>query len=135
MRNCGDCQLCCEIFSIASVEKPAYKQCRHQCDSGCSIHQFKPAECVNFDCEWRRGNLVLPVRIPEEFSPLTVGGFFVFKTEPAKHLIFFAQDDFEMVSVRFRSWLQDTSECLPILIKTKTGKGDGMFFGGVFTED
>jgi hypothetical protein len=47
--NCGDCTLCCDLFPVKWLDKPANTKCKH-CDKGCKIHDTKPAECRDFDC-------------------------------------------------------------------------------------
>jgi Fe-S-cluster containining protein len=52
-RECGSCGMCCKLFHIPAVEKPAGKWCRHwAAGAGCSIHPNRPAQCREFFCLW-----------------------------------------------------------------------------------
>jgi hypothetical protein len=54
MRPCGDCRLCCKLFPVPVLEKPAGEWCRHSCAGGCAIHGLGPPEvCRQYDCYWR----------------------------------------------------------------------------------
>ena len=54
MRPCGDCRLCCKLFPVPVLEKPAGEWCRHSCAGGCAIHgQGQPEVCRQYDCYWR----------------------------------------------------------------------------------
>jgi len=49
--ECGDCTLCCEIFPVRWLDKPANSPCTF-CDKGCLIHSEKPQECKDFNCAY-----------------------------------------------------------------------------------
>ena len=49
--ECGECTLCCDLFPVKWLNKPANTKCVH-CDLGCKIHDTKPAECTDFDCAY-----------------------------------------------------------------------------------
>lgn len=52
-RVCGQCQLCCKLLPVKSVEKPAGQRCRHQrTGKGCLIYSKRPWECRTFACRW-----------------------------------------------------------------------------------
>lgn len=53
-RECGECQACCEISSIAELAKPARTRCKYQCQQGCAVHGTtdQPRTCVDFRCLW-----------------------------------------------------------------------------------
>jgi hypothetical protein len=54
MRECGECQLCCKLFPVPVLDKPAGAWCRHSCAGGCAIHGPKQPEiCRTYDCYWR----------------------------------------------------------------------------------
>ncbi len=53
MRPCGECQLCCKLFPVPVLEKPAGAWCRHSCAAGCAIHASRPEVCRQYDCYWR----------------------------------------------------------------------------------
>jgi hypothetical protein len=57
-RSCGTCSLCCKLYTIEEIEKPADKWCQH-CkpgNGGCGIYADRPLSCSNFACNW----LVMP---------------------------------------------------------------------------
>ena len=52
-RTCGSCTLCCKVFKIAELDKPAGRWCTHvRAGAGCSIHDEKPVSCQVFQCLW-----------------------------------------------------------------------------------
>jgi hypothetical protein len=53
-RSCGTCNLCCKVFSIKEINKPAGQWCSH-CERGgrgCTIHDRRPRSCREFFCSW-----------------------------------------------------------------------------------
>lgn len=68
-RQCGECQLCCELLAVKergrlpssgepyAFNKPAGSRCPHQCASGCAIYDAEelPVSCRAFECEWLLG--------------------------------------------------------------------------------
>lgn len=56
-RSCGSCTLCCKIFGVPELNKPAGQWCPH-CDvtgssgGGCRIHATRPEMCRAFVCGW-----------------------------------------------------------------------------------
>lgn len=54
-RQCGDCQVCCEVMGITAIDKPHHTRCPHQCPTGCAIYSSKPDECTDYSCMWRDG--------------------------------------------------------------------------------
>lgn len=56
MRQCGECQACCEVEAVETVKKPMFARCEHQCALGCGIYESRPAECRNFQCLWLQGH-------------------------------------------------------------------------------
>lgn len=67
-RQCGDCQLCCELLAVKerghlpsgkpyAFHKPALQRCGNQCETGCAIYDedFLPISCRAFECEWLLG--------------------------------------------------------------------------------
>ena len=52
-RDCGTCSLCCKVFHVPALEKPAGTWCRHCTPGGgCAIHATRPAHCREFFCLW-----------------------------------------------------------------------------------
>jgi hypothetical protein len=58
-RRCGDCQLCCKLLPVRSLNKGAGVRCQHQRHhKGCNIYQKAgfPSECGAWSCRWLTGN-------------------------------------------------------------------------------
>ena len=72
-RVCGDCKLCCKVFSIQELDKPAGKWCPHCPGKGCKIYDTRPEECRGYKCMWLAG------AFPEECRPDKVYVVFGFK--------------------------------------------------------
>ena len=52
-RSCGTCSLCCKVYSIKEIAKPAGRWCVHRARGvGCSIHASRPRSCSDFFCSW-----------------------------------------------------------------------------------
>ena len=52
-RACGTCTMCCKVYRIDDLEKPAGKWCVHcAIGSGCKIYDSRPQQCRAFDCVW-----------------------------------------------------------------------------------
>lgn len=50
--KCDGCTLCCTLFPVKWLNKPALKKCMYIRDNGCSIHRDKPNECSDFNCAY-----------------------------------------------------------------------------------
>ena len=50
-KSCGGCDVCCRIYEIEELAKPAGDKCAHACGS-CAIYAARPAACRAFDCLW-----------------------------------------------------------------------------------
>jgi hypothetical protein len=69
MRPCGECRLCCRLFPVPLLEKPAGAWCRHSCAAGCAIHgPQQPEICRQYDCYWRDHS-----ELPEACRPDRIG--------------------------------------------------------------
>ncbi len=69
MRGCGECQLCCKLFPVPVLDKPAGAWCRHSCAGGCAIHgPRQPEVCRQYDCYWRDHD-----ELPDECRPDRIG--------------------------------------------------------------
>lgn len=60
MRECGPCDVCCNIAAVPEISKPAHTPCKFmkQCKGGCcSIfgQPERPKVCSSFLCGWMRG--------------------------------------------------------------------------------
>jgi hypothetical protein len=52
-RTCGACSLCCKVYSIAELNKPAGQWCPHLARGpGCTIYKSRPQDCRQFFCAW-----------------------------------------------------------------------------------
>ena len=92
-RECGDCNMCCKVYSIDSglfeedkthVFKKDYEWCKH-CEKGvgCKIYEKRPSACSDFKCGWLMGV------VPEEWKPNKVGFVVtVEKEESLEHKVF-----------------------------------------------
>lgn len=60
--ECGECTLCCDLFPVAWLNKPALEVCKHVCESGCAVHETKPQECSGFDCAYAQHE-VAPIEL------------------------------------------------------------------------
>jgi Fe-S-cluster containining protein len=50
-RHCGTCTLCCKVYDVPSLEKPAGKWCSHcKPGTGCGIWETRPDHCRAFHC-------------------------------------------------------------------------------------
>jgi len=53
-RECGSCSLCCKVYAISELEKPAGIWCSHcKPGRGCAVHDALPTQCIEFNCLWR----------------------------------------------------------------------------------
>lgn len=50
--NCDGCTVCCDLFPVKWLGKPAYTPCVHCINAACSIHDDKPPECKSFECSY-----------------------------------------------------------------------------------
>ena len=65
-RNCGTCSLCCKVYSIAELNKPAGQWCPHLARGpGCTIYKSRPQDCRQFFCAWRLDPSLGPEWKPE----------------------------------------------------------------------
>jgi hypothetical protein len=53
MRECGDCQACCELVGVQELGKPYAAKCEHQCTTGCAIYAARPLSCRQWECHWK----------------------------------------------------------------------------------
>jgi len=69
MRPCGDCRLCCKVFPVLVLDKPAGVWCHHACAAGCAIHGPRTPEiCRQYDCYWREHDV-----LSESWRPDRIG--------------------------------------------------------------
>jgi hypothetical protein len=52
-RTCGSCMMCCKVFNVPELDKPAGRWCVNaKAGVGCSIHDARPVSCRMFQCFW-----------------------------------------------------------------------------------
>jgi hypothetical protein len=52
-RSCGTCGLCCKVYSVQELNKPAGRWCVHAVrGGGCNNHYNRPHVCRQFFCSW-----------------------------------------------------------------------------------
>ena len=52
-RSCGTCTMCCKVYTIRELNKPAGRWCIHCVQgSGCGVHPSRPRSCREFFCSW-----------------------------------------------------------------------------------
>jgi Fe-S-cluster containining protein len=66
-RECGSCNLCCDILEVTAVGKPVNELCKHWAGGGCTIYDDRPQMCRSFSCAWLQGHL------SDEWYPLAAG--------------------------------------------------------------
>jgi hypothetical protein len=50
-RECGSCTLCCKVYEVPDLNKPAGRWCAHCAPGrGCGIHATRPDNCRTFYC-------------------------------------------------------------------------------------
>lgn len=65
-RECGTCTLCCKVYDVPALEKPAGSWCSHcRPGRGCGIHETRPDHCRAFHCLWMTQTWLGPEWKPE----------------------------------------------------------------------
>ena len=65
-RTCGTCTLCCKVFPVPDIGKPAGRWCQHIVQGrGCAIHASRPQLCRDFFCQWIYNDALGPEWKPE----------------------------------------------------------------------
>lgn len=53
MRSCGECRVCCNVFPLPVLDKPAGVWCRLLGPAGCTVHdRGQPEVCRRYACYW-----------------------------------------------------------------------------------
>ncbi len=64
-RDCGTCTLCCKVYDVPVLAKPAGQWCKHCTPGrGCGIHETRPDHCRAFFCLW-----MTDARLPDGWKP------------------------------------------------------------------
>ncbi len=110
-RQCGECTLCCKVFTIGALAKPMGQWCTH-CDigSGCRIYDSRPEVCRTFNCSW-----LVSAGMAEEWKPSLCG--MVIHTDPAARKVLVRVDheqpdawQCEPYHAQLRRWANDWSK-------------------------
>jgi hypothetical protein len=68
-RQCGDCQLCCKLLPVRSLDKGAGEKCKHQSHAkGCGVYArlaMVSPECRLWSCRWLVENDTADLRRPD----------------------------------------------------------------------
>ncbi len=65
MRVCGECNLCCKLLTIPTINKSSNTWCKFcHIGKGCTIHETKPQVCKDFSCMWLRDETM-----PDDWRP------------------------------------------------------------------
>jgi hypothetical protein len=66
-RSCGTCMMCCKVYTIRELNKPAGRWCVHaERGRGCKIYGSHPATCKGFYCDWRADPTLRPEWKPDK---------------------------------------------------------------------
>lgn len=53
VRTCGTCTMCCKLFAVPELNKPAGTWCANvKQGAGCTVHAERPGSCATFQCFW-----------------------------------------------------------------------------------
>ena len=81
-RDCGTCTLCCKVYDVPVLDKPAGTWCRHcRPGRGCGIHDTRPDYCRSFHCLWMTQGWLGPEWKPERCK-------MVLSVDPATNFLF-----------------------------------------------
>ena len=62
-KSCGPCGMCCKVFAVKELAKPAGVMCAHY-GGGCGIYAARPESCRSFECVW-----LMDPEMPHRFRP------------------------------------------------------------------
>ena len=81
-RACGTCTLCCKVYDVPALDKPAGQWCGHcKPGRGCGIHLTRPDHCRSFHCLWMTETWLGPEWKPERSK-------IVLSIDPATRFLF-----------------------------------------------
>ena len=55
IRPCDGCTVCCSVFGVEEINKPAWEKCTHLDERGCGIYATRPGHCHGFYCLYQHG--------------------------------------------------------------------------------
>ena len=73
MNECGDCSVCCNIFTIKELNKKEKTNCSHLCESGCKIYSTRPRACSSFECVFLKSDW--PVELRPDKSGVIIANY------------------------------------------------------------
>jgi hypothetical protein len=102
--KCGECTLCCTLFSVKWLDKPVNTDCIHcVAKKGCSIQETKDVECIEYQCAYTQME-----KVSEKLRPDNCGVVFekleddlMFGTKSPKH------KDFKFVQGQINAFLKE----------------------------
>lgn len=66
-RDCGTCTLCCKVYDVPVLDKPAGQWCQHcKPGRGCGIWATRPDYCRAFYCLWMTEGWIGPEWKPDQ---------------------------------------------------------------------
>lgn len=85
-RACGTCTLCCKVYDVPALAKPAGSWCGHcKPGRGCAIHDTRPQHCRSFYCLWMTQDWLGPEWKPDRAK-------MVLSVDPATNFLFVQVD-------------------------------------------
>jgi hypothetical protein len=88
-RSCGTCMMCCMVYTIRELNKPAGRWCVHAGRGrGCGIYAERPDTCRQFVCMWLADPTLGPEWKPEQAHfvvALDLLGYEALTIAPAPH--------------------------------------------------
>lgn len=85
-RACGTCTLCCKVYDVPTLAKPAGSWCPHTLQGrGCGIHATRPQHCRSFHCLWMTQGWLGPEWKPDRAK-------MVLTVDPATRFLFVQVD-------------------------------------------
>ena len=121
MSACGSCRVCCTVMAVEEIAKPHGEACVHLCGKGCSIYQFRPASCSEFECLWLQTQ-TRDAPLPKSMRPDRCGVMFVPIPwdSVAAHCTTKEAFDEKPVSTRVNSWLRNGIKVVRIVGEDRT---------------
>ncbi len=68
IRECGECQACCEVVGVDELGKGTWERCKFQCGTGCSEYEKRPHSCRAYYCAWKLGFIDGAERRPDKLG-------------------------------------------------------------------
>jgi hypothetical protein len=117
MRNCDGCTLCCKVIGVQEFAKPRGVWCTHcKVDSGCTIHQTRPAVCRAYSCRF-----LIDESLDERWRPSRCG--MVINADRGRVVVYVDPDrpgvwQQEPFYTRLKQWSRTTAPGWPVFVCT-----------------